>query len=291
MARVLTARASHERPPSDGDGANLDIPVLWHLKVPNYNEKARWALDYKGVPHVRRAVEAGRHRAVARGLSGGRTLPVLVLDGQPIGDSTQIIQALEERHPEPPLYPSDPQARRRALELEDFFDEELGPYARMLVIHHVLADGKLMLGMFVPDLPGARRVVARATFPWLRRRLTAAFGIDDRSIEHSYRKIRAAGERFQAELQTSGYLCGDRFSVADLTLAALVAPVVAPEQFPYPQPQRGHPLLEPLRAALAESGILEWTHEMYRRHRSQSAEITVRAHREEVRPGQLTTKR
>src|SRR5205823_2996625 len=23
------------------------LPVLWHLKVSNYNEKARWALDYK----------------------------------------------------------------------------------------------------------------------------------------------------------------------------------------------------------------------------------------------------
>jgi len=22
-----------------------DVPVLWHLKVSNYNEKARWALD------------------------------------------------------------------------------------------------------------------------------------------------------------------------------------------------------------------------------------------------------
>jgi glutathione S-transferase len=278
MARVLTGRASRERLPGEGDGANVDIPVLWHLKVSNYNEKARWALDYKGVPHLRRAVEAGRHRAVARTLTGGSTLPVLVLDGHAIGDSTQIIQALEERHPEPPLYPADPQVRQRALELEDFFDEELGPYARMLVIHHVLADGKLMLGMFVPDLPAARHVVARATFPWLRRRLRAAFGIDDRSIEHAYGKIRAAGERFQAELQPSGYLCDDRFSVADLTLAALVAPLVAPEQFPYPQPQRGHPLLAPLRAALAEAGILEWTLRMYARHRGVSAEIGAPAY-------------
>ena len=30
-------------------------PVLWQIKVSHYNEKARWALDYKRVPHKRRA--------------------------------------------------------------------------------------------------------------------------------------------------------------------------------------------------------------------------------------------
>src|SRR5437762_11893007 len=101
--------------------------VLWHLKVSNYNEKARWALDFKRVPHVRRAVMPGAHRAVAAKLTGGTTFPVLVLDGEAIGDSTRIIEALERRHPDRPLYPDDPEARRQALELEDFFDEELGP--------------------------------------------------------------------------------------------------------------------------------------------------------------------
>jgi hypothetical protein len=25
-----------------------DTPVLWHLDISHYNEKVRWALDYKG---------------------------------------------------------------------------------------------------------------------------------------------------------------------------------------------------------------------------------------------------
>src|SRR5687767_9979548 len=98
----------------DGDGGD-GAPVLWHLKVSHYNEKARWALDYKSVPHVRHAITPGRHPAVAQKLTGGRTFPVPVLDGEASGDSTRIIAALERRHPDPPLYPSDPQARRRAL--------------------------------------------------------------------------------------------------------------------------------------------------------------------------------
>jgi glutathione S-transferase len=250
-------------------------PVLWHLKVSNYNEKVRWALDYKGVPHVRRAVLPGRHRRVARELTGESTFPVLVIDRQAIGDSTRIIEALELRHPEPPLYPHDDDGWRRALRLEDFFDEQLGSYVRLLFLHHALPDPALMLGAFAPDLRGVRRLVARVRFPRLRRRLTAAFEIDERTVAEAFEKVRAAGVRFQAELGPSGYLVGERFSVADLTLAALVAPAVAPDEFPYPQPQRGHPLLAPLRDALAEHGIADWTREMYARHRGRSAEVSA----------------
>ena len=67
--------------------------------------------------------------AVALWLTRGRspTLPVMELDGRTVGDSTAIIAALEERQPDPPLYPSDPVERARALALEDWFDEQPGP--------------------------------------------------------------------------------------------------------------------------------------------------------------------
>jgi glutathione S-transferase len=257
------------------DGAiGRAAPVLWHLKVSHYNEKARWALDFKQVPHIRRAVLPGRHQAIAEELTGGRTFPVLVLDGEAIGDSTRIIAALERRYPEPPLYPADPDERRRALEIEDFFDEHLGPHARLLVLYHMLPDANLTLGAFASDLKRVRRLVARATFARVRPRVAAEFAIDDRSVALAYEKVHAAGERFRAELQPSGYLVGDTFTVADLTLAALLAPLVAPEQFPYPQPQRGHPLLAPLRDALAKEGLFDWTRDMYARRRSPSAEVT-----------------
>src|SRR5919106_689204 len=128
------------------------IGILWHLKVSHYNEKARWALDYKGLPHVRRSVEAGRHQKVAKKLSGGTTLPVLQLDGKAIGDSTEIIAELERVRPQPALYPADPAERQRALELEDHFDEELGPYSRLLAVHHAFKDRRLGFGTFVPDM-------------------------------------------------------------------------------------------------------------------------------------------
>jgi glutathione S-transferase len=116
-------------------------PVLFHIPVSHYNEKVRWALAWKGIEHERRAPWPGAHMAVALWLTRGdtKTFPVLKLDGRGIGDSTAIIAALEQRQPDPPLYPSDPGDRRRALELEDFFDEQLGPQIRLLVWHELTA--------------------------------------------------------------------------------------------------------------------------------------------------------
>jgi glutathione S-transferase len=275
---VGPAASLRESPPHPArhDAANHydDVPVLWHLKVSNYNEKARWALDHKHVPHIRRAAIPGRHRALAKDLAGGSTFPVLVLDGRSIADSTQIIEALEQRYPEPPLYPADPLERRHALELEDFFDEQLGPHSRLLFLHHALPDAGLTLGAFVPDLAGPRSVLAHIAFPLVRRRVRAEFSINADNVAVAYEKLAAAGERFRAELQPSGYLVGRAFSVADLTLAALISPLVAPVQFPYRQPQRRHPLLTPLREALASEGLLYWCRDMYARHRGPSAEVT-----------------
>jgi glutathione S-transferase len=252
-----------------------DPPVLHHLKVSHYNEKVRWALDYKGIPHVRKAEIPGRHRKFARELTGGATatFPVLVENGYAIGDSSRIIAHLEDRYPEPPLYPKDLAERRRALDLEDFFDEQLGPYSRLLVIHHELPEGKLFLKTFVPDASGPRLAVARAQFPLMRPRIRKMFDIDDDSVAHALHQLHLAGERFQTELQPNGYLVGDSFSVADLTVASLVAPIVAPRDFPYPQPQRDHPRLEPLRDVLDEYGLLDWTRDMYTRKRRRSAAI------------------
>jgi glutathione S-transferase len=247
-------------------------PVLWHLKVSNYNEKARWALDYKGLPHARRAVEPGRHQKVAKKLSGGTTLPVLQLNGKVLGDSTEIIAELERVRPRPALYPADPALRQRALELEDHFDEELGPYARLLAVHHAFKDKRLAFDMFVPDMPATRRTVAGVLFPRVRKQIDAQFGINDQSVALAFDMVGEGGKLLRSEVGKTGYLCGDEFSVADLTLASLLAPLACPNQFPYPQPQRDHALFEPVRTVLRETGLDEWTREMYFRHRGVSAE-------------------
>jgi glutathione S-transferase len=111
----------------------IPTPLLWHIPLSHFSEKVRWALDYKGIAHRRRVLGADYLVRAWRATGQGK-LPVLWLDGRAIADSTRIIAALEERYPEPPLYPRDAAARQRALALEEDLDETLGPAVRAAII-------------------------------------------------------------------------------------------------------------------------------------------------------------
>lgn len=59
-------------------------------------------------------------------LSPLRRVPVLIDDRVTLADSSVICQYLEDRHPEPPLYPRDVAERARARWLEEFADSRMG---------------------------------------------------------------------------------------------------------------------------------------------------------------------
>jgi glutathione S-transferase len=247
-------------------------PVLWQLEVSHFNEKVRWALDYKRIPHVRRALLPGLHTLKAKRLTGDTdTTPVLTLDGVSIGDSTRIIEAIERRWPQPPLYPTDPVALRRALELEDFFDEELGPDIRRAVYHELLPHPQKVIPLFTHGQKPPARLLFRAGFPIVRLGMRSAFGISARAAEASRAKTVLAMDRLEREIGTSGYLVGDSFTVADLTAAALFYPVVRPPEFPYPSvtepPESAREYLD----SLAQRPGGRWVTEVYRTYRFPSA--------------------
>jgi hypothetical protein len=143
-------------------------PVLWQLQISHYNEKVRWALDYKRIPHRRRSMLPGVHRLITKRLAGIVTSPVLTIEVKGIGDSSAILQAIEERWPEPQLIPDDEMQRRRALQLEDYFDEELGPHIRRAVYHELLPYPELVVPLFTEGATVASKALLRGTFPLLR---------------------------------------------------------------------------------------------------------------------------
>jgi len=243
-------------------------PVLWHIPFSHYSEKARWALAFKGIAHDRHVAVAGTHPAVAFALTRGQcgTFPVLQIDGRNIGDSTAIIAALEEAQPDPPLYPADPDERRRALELEDWFDEHLGPQARLLGWHEVVMDPESLESLSLKMAPALRRFPAVAA--WATRSfVNARFKVSSReAAERARADVLTAFDRLESELGDSDYLVGDSFSVADLTAAALFYPLVLPPEAPRQidnPPERYERFREPLK----ERRGYRWVEEMYRRHR------------------------
>lgn len=248
-------------------------PILWQIQVSHYSEKARWALDYKGIDHVRRTPIPGTHIPIALWLTRGEgmTFPVLQLEGRTIGDSTAIVAALEDLRPDPPLFPAEPARRARALELEDFFDEELGPYARLLAFHELIADPEVFAELASQTVPPPLSKMKGLTGAYARALTSLRYGAQrDEAAAEAREKVLAALDRLEAELAASGgeYLVGERFSVADLTAAALFYPVVGPEEGPLPPDAPVPAAIEAFREGISDRPGFVWVEEMFRRHRA-----------------------
>ena len=254
----------------------MDTPVLWHIPFSHYSEKARWALDYKGIAHRRRVLGSNYLIRVWRATGQGK-LPVLWLDGRAIADSTRIIAALEEHYPEPPLYPREAAARQRALALEDDLDETLGPALRAAMVTPLFrhdpdtALRMLTTGMGSKAYPGLRPLLR--VFPWFYR---FRHKISESNLERDRAVVAAALDRIEHTRQGRAYLVGEAFTVADLTAASLLGPLLQPPEIQYPLQLQLPPYLEDYRTKLLQYPAVQWAAGIYRLHRGHSAEIARR---------------
>jgi glutathione S-transferase len=209
-------------------------PLLWHIPLSHFSEKVRWALDYKGIAHRRKILGADYLFQAWRATGQGK-LPILFLDGRAIGDSTQIIAALEERYPEPRLYPREHAARQRALALEDYFDEQVGPAVRAAVVtplfRHDPDTALRVLTTGMPERAYRRLRPLLSVFPAFYR---FRHRISEKRLDRDRATVAAALDRIEAERQPSGYLVGDSFTVADLTAASMFGPLLQLPEIQYP---------------------------------------------------------
>ena len=249
-----------------------DMPVLWQIDISHYSEKVRWALEYKGVDHARRSILPGSHIPIALFLTRGAqpTVPVLSLEGRNIGDSTEIIAALEAKYPDPPLYPIDAAERTRAIELEEWFDDELGPHSRLLPFYELIQEPELFAEIAAESVPGplgkAKPVVGAYARAYTSIRWGANSGEDaDRARE----AIVAAFDKLEEELDRDEgeFLVGQNLSVADITAASLFYPIVVPPEGPLDPKLPRPPALERFRQSLGDRRGFQWVQETFRKHR------------------------
>jgi glutathione S-transferase len=252
-----------------------ELPVLWQIRNSIFCEKARWALDYKGVPHRRKDLMPGMHSVVLRLRGRGTTVPVLDLGRRSVRGSSAINAALEALYPNRALYPSDADGRKRALALEARFDP-IGHEVRRVVVDPILRERSLLTRILLASRSAPERALARALHPLSASMMRRRYGIDRTRVERAHERILQSFDEIEAVLGKSGrYLVGDCFSVADLTAAALLAPLVQPQQYPDAAwKKRSFPAeLCELRDYLADRPGGTWVLDIYRRHRGCSTEI------------------
>ena len=194
---------------------------------------------------------AGRRRTLAIRLGDLLgTVPALAADGERLSTNHQIARFLDERHPEPPLFPADPEQRRAVEEAERWANETLQMAAR-----------RVALGWAVRDPAGAARATADGRTGYLlyrreslRRLITPQIG----------RRIFAVSPKRDAELRAElpalldridawirdGVLGGEQPNAADLMVAPSLAVILyRPDVMPLFE---GRPALELVDRLLPE---------------------------------------
>src|SRR5205823_13083980 len=68
------------------------------------------------------------------------TVPALACDGERVSTNRQIARFLDDRHPEPPLFPADPDQRRAVEEAERWANETLQMAARRIALAWAVRD-------------------------------------------------------------------------------------------------------------------------------------------------------
>ncbi len=108
------------------------------IPVSHYCEKARWALTRLRIPYTEERHMPGFHLLATRRV-GGKSTPVLIADLKTFTDSTDILKYLDELAPtNAKLYPTAPELHRQVEEVENLFNERLGPATRCWDYSHVM---------------------------------------------------------------------------------------------------------------------------------------------------------
>ncbi len=246
--------------------------TLHQFEVSHFNEKARWALDYKKLDHNRESYLPGPHIPAIKKLTGdSTTTPVLQVRSegpdQIISGSAKIIDWLEQQHPTPPLYPEDEALRKLALDTQQHFDEIVGPAVRTLLFSVMVDEAAYVCGTFGSKKPWLKRVAYRMTYPLAKPLIKKGNGVFPDNIDKSLKITKETLADIETKIKPTGYLAGAAFSVADLAVASLLAPLTMVDHPDMKRPGVVPDSVQTFVEQWQDHPVIHWVHGIYSKHR------------------------
>jgi len=186
-----------------------------------FSAKIRPFFRYKSVPYIEIAPSPEAYRDVIRPRTGLAFIPIVITpDDATLQDTSEILDELERRFPEPPVYPTTAVQRLVAYLLELYADE----FLILPALHYRWS--------FAESEAKARRDFARAsgnaeTAGRFADRIKGALpfvGVTPQTIPAVEAHARELLDVLSAHFARHDYLLGSRMSLADL---ALMGPLYA----------------------------------------------------------------
>ena len=242
--------------------------TLYTFAMSHYSEKIRWTLDISDIAYREVCLTPVFHilPALTMGKRGQTTLPVLKTSQGSIQDSTRILRWLNEHHGPLPLMPAD-----RLPEIEDVakrFDAIGKDVARYLYAHSFGSGDEHIKRLWTDHASAGQAAFIRSAYPFIRWAFRRKLSITEAGAAKAHRRISEAVDWLDSRLADGRtYLVGGQLSTADLTAAALLAPLACPSEHPV----YGEPVFrETMAGAAAPWQVrpsMAWVRRLYAQHR------------------------
>jgi glutathione S-transferase len=155
-------------------------------------------------------------------VSASGQVPVLVHDGRVIAQTTALTEYLDETFRQPPLMPADAVGRWKCRVWAKILNEDVSPSVSQIGWH-----GYTRAQLGAVPLAQLRRAASGIPIPERRELWNSACAEEDQAelILNSQRKLEGVLARMEAELSRHPWLAGPQFSLADIQLFPMIAPI------------------------------------------------------------------
>ncbi len=243
--------------------------TLYTFAASQSSEKIRWAMDAVGLHYREHRLTPFLHYAGSLSIGGsqGVSLPTLQADGVMVQDSTRILEWLETHRAPFALIPQDPLERAAVMQIEAHYDH-IAPHIVRVVYATLLESPELVRRLWALDASLGEAALMRIGYPVLHRIFRRGLGLTPALIEHSRRVVdRTLRELDRLAQGGKVYMVGAHLSVADITAAARLAPLICPDEHPVFSDPEYRDALAPLLCPWQARPGIAWVREMYRLHR------------------------
>lgn len=242
--------------------------TLYTFAMSHYSEKIRWTLDHSEIPYREVCLSPAFHIAPAlrMGGRGQTTLPILQAGPDGIQDSTRILAWLQEHRGPLPVMPEELTQPMR--EVAQRFDAIGKDVARYLYAHSFGSADAHIVKLWTDHASPWQAAIIRATYPVMRWVFKQKLHIRPARVALAEDRIRLAMDWLDREIADGRrYLVDDRLTVADITAAALLAPLACPSQHPVYGDAAYQAGMAQAVAPWAQRPAMAWVRHMYDRHR------------------------
>jgi glutathione S-transferase len=198
--------------------------VLHQWSISPFCGKVRRILEHKGLAYEIVNYNGFKARKAA-GLTRAGKLPVLDYDGERIQDSSDIAVFLEEKHPEKPIFPADPELRARAHFWEDWADESLFWFEVHQRFMYPEANQQAAKALTEGRSALERVLIGRVTRRIYAKRLVAQ-GLGRLTKERVEQRLLGHVDMLETLLGKQRWLVGDGRTIADIAVASQLSEIM-----------------------------------------------------------------